>query len=111
MDHRFGVAGVILGHLVLTVGLCLILQPTPEALGMAAVFGAFVGWLKLYARHTQTIGVLLPVTAAALVSALAFWLAPDKTIEASMRALIPLWSRSCPAVCSPPRRSTWPPAR
>jgi uncharacterized membrane protein YjjP (DUF1212 family) len=89
MDHRFGVAGVILGHLVLTVGLCLILQPTPEALGMAAVFGAFVGWLKLYARHTQTIGVLLPVTAATLVSALAFWLAPDKTIEASMRVLIP----------------------
>ena len=28
--------GVIGGHMVLTIGLALILQPTPEALGMAA---------------------------------------------------------------------------
>jgi uncharacterized membrane protein YjjB (DUF3815 family) len=80
---------VILGHTVLTIGLALILQPTPEALGMAAVFGALVGALKLYARHTQTIGVLLPVATATLVSALAFWIAPDRTIEGSMRVLIP----------------------
>jgi uncharacterized membrane protein YjjP (DUF1212 family) len=89
MPHRFGAAGVILGHMVLTVGLALILQPTPEALGMAAVFGALVGALKLYARHTQTIAVLLPVTAATLVSALAFWIAPDRTLDGSMRVLIP----------------------
>ena len=89
MPHRFGVAGVILGHMVLTIGLALILQPTPLALGMAAVFGALVGALKLYARHTQTIGVLLPVATATLVSALAFWIAPDRTIEGSMRVLIP----------------------
>ncbi|WP_028066529.1 threonine/serine ThrE exporter family protein [Solirubrobacter soli] len=89
MRHRFGATGVIVGHAVLTVGLALILQPTPVALGMAAVFGAFVGALKLYARHTQTIGVLLPVAAATLVSALAFWFAPDRTIDASMRVLIP----------------------
>jgi uncharacterized membrane protein YjjP (DUF1212 family) len=89
MPHRFGAAGVILGHLVLTVGLALTLQPTPEALGAAAVFGALVGALKLYARHTQTIAVLLPVTAATAVSALAFWIAPDRTIDGSMRVLIP----------------------
>jgi uncharacterized membrane protein YjjP (DUF1212 family) len=89
MPHRVGVAGVILGHMVLTVGLALILQPTPEALATAAVFGALVGTLKLYARHTQTIAVLLPVTAATLVSALAFWIAPDRTVDSSMRVLIP----------------------
>ena len=37
MPHRFGVAGVIGGHVVLTIGLALILQPTPQALGAAAV--------------------------------------------------------------------------
>lgn len=89
LPHRFGTLGVIGGHTVLTLGLALILQPTPEALGMAAVFGALIGWLKLSTRHMQTVGVLLPVTAATLVSALAFWIAPDKTIDGSMRVLIP----------------------
>lgn len=40
LPHRFATLGVIGGHMVLTIGLALILQPTPQALGMAAVFGA-----------------------------------------------------------------------
>jgi uncharacterized membrane protein YjjP (DUF1212 family) len=87
--HRFGAIGVIGGHMVLTIGLALILQPTPEALGTAAGFGALIGVLKLHATHWQTVGVLLPVVAATLVSALAFGLHPDKTIDGSMRVLIP----------------------
>jgi uncharacterized membrane protein YjjP (DUF1212 family) len=87
--HRFGAIGVIGGHMVLTIGLALILQPTPEALGTAAGFGALIGVLKLYASHWQTVGVLLPVVAATLVSALAFGFQPDKTVDGSMRVLIP----------------------
>jgi uncharacterized membrane protein YjjP (DUF1212 family) len=87
--HRFGTLGVIGGHMVLTIGLALILQPTPQALGMAAVFGALIGWLKLVTRDMQTTAVLLPVTAATLVSFLAFWIRPDQTIDGSMRVLIP----------------------
>jgi uncharacterized membrane protein YjjB (DUF3815 family) len=75
--------------MVLTIGLALILQPTPEALGTAAGFGALIGVLKIYAERLQTVGVLLPVAAATLVSALAFGLQPDKTIDGSMRVLIP----------------------
>ena len=89
MRHRFGAAGVIGGHMVLTIGLALILQPTPEALGTAAGFGALIGALKLYASHRQTVSVLLPLLAATLVSALAFGFQPDKTIDGSMRVLIP----------------------
>ena len=89
MPHRFGVVGVIGGHMVLTLGLALILQPTPEALAATAVFGALIGALKIYARDLQTVGVLLPIAAATLVSTLAFWLAPDQTIDGSMRILIP----------------------
>jgi uncharacterized membrane protein YjjP (DUF1212 family) len=89
LPHRFGTLGVIAGHTVLTAGLALILQPTPQALGMAAVFGALIGWLKISTRHMATVAVLLPVTAATLVSFLAFWIAPDKTIDGSMRVLIP----------------------
>ena len=89
MRHRFGTAGVIGGHMVLTLGLALILQPTPEALAAAAVFGALIGALKIYAHDLQTVGVLLPIGAATLISALAFWFAPDQTIDGSMRILIP----------------------
>ena len=89
MRHRFGAAGVIGGHMVLTIGLALILQPTPEALGTAAGFGALIGALKLYASQRQTVSVLLPLLAATLVSALAFGFQPDKTIDGSMRVLIP----------------------
>ena len=87
--HRFGTLGVIGGHMILTIGLALILQPTPQALGMAAVFGALIGWLKVSTRHMQTATVLLPVAAATLVSLLAFWIKPDQTIDGSMRVLIP----------------------
>lgn len=89
LPHRFGKVGEIGGHMVLTLGLALILQPTPQALGMATVFGALIGWLKVSTRRMQTVTVLLPVTAATLVSALAFWIAPDKTVDGSMRVLIP----------------------
>ena len=78
MPHRFGAAGVIGGHMILTIGLALILQPTPEALGTAAGFGALIGALKLYATRWQTVGVLLPLAAATLVSALAFGFRPTR---------------------------------
>jgi len=89
IQHRFGLVGVIAGHMVLTIGLTLILQPTPEALGLSAALGALVGALKAYTRNLHTVGVLLPVTAATIVSAAAFWLAPDRTLDSSMRVLIP----------------------
>ena len=89
LPHRFGSVGVIGGHMVLTIGLALILQPTPDALVAAAIFGALIGVLKIYARDLQTVGVLLPIAAATLISALAFWFAPDQTIDGSMRILIP----------------------
>jgi uncharacterized membrane protein YjjP (DUF1212 family) len=89
MPHRFGAIGFIAGHMVLTIGLALILQPTPDAVLAAGLFGVLIGALKFSARHLQTVGVLLPVAAATLVSALAFWFAPDKTIDGSMRILIP----------------------
>ena len=43
LPHRFGAFGVVAGHAVLTVGLALILQPTPVALITATVFGTLIG--------------------------------------------------------------------
>jgi uncharacterized membrane protein YjjP (DUF1212 family) len=39
---RFGASSTILGHVVLTVGICLVLQPTWGDLALAALFGALV---------------------------------------------------------------------
>jgi uncharacterized membrane protein YjjP (DUF1212 family) len=69
---RFGWVGVVLGHVILTVGLALILMPTRTNLATAAVLGLIVGLLKLLNRGRAVLSVPLPVVAAAIVSALAF---------------------------------------
>jgi uncharacterized membrane protein YjjP (DUF1212 family) len=89
LPHRFGPVGIVAGHVIITLGLCLMLQPTPIALLASAIFGALVGLMKLGARNAPRMQVLLPVTAAALVSLLAFRIAPNHATQESLRALIP----------------------
>ncbi|MEU4220350.1 threonine/serine exporter family protein [Actinoplanes sp. NPDC026623] len=72
MRPRFGYVATVLAHLVMTVGLCLILQPTPLDVAVAAVFGAIVGSLIPLARLPGTPGVLTPMVCASIVSALTF---------------------------------------
>jgi uncharacterized membrane protein YjjP (DUF1212 family) len=89
MRHRFGPAGLVGGQVVITLGLCLILQPTPIVLLASALFGVLVGVMQLRARSASTLRVLLPIAAATLVSLIAFAVAPAKATEESLRALIP----------------------
>jgi uncharacterized membrane protein YjjP (DUF1212 family) len=69
---RFGLPGIIVGHIILTVGLATVLMPAWTNLAAAAVFGAIVGGLKALNRDRPVLSVPLPVVAAALVSALVF---------------------------------------
>jgi uncharacterized membrane protein YjjP (DUF1212 family) len=69
---RFGLAGAIVGHTILTAGLAIMLMPTLTNLAAAVVFGAIVGVLKGFNRDRAVLSVPLPVVAAALVSALVF---------------------------------------
>ena len=69
---RFGPAGVIGGHAILTVGLGMVLMPTLTNLAAAALLGAIVGALKVFNRDRPVLAVPLPVVAAAIVSALVF---------------------------------------
>jgi uncharacterized membrane protein YjjP (DUF1212 family) len=89
LRHRFGAPGTVIGHTVISIGLSLILQPTPIVLLSSAVFGAGVGLLKVAVQDMPTLRVLLPITVATLVSLIAFLVAPDKTAQESLRALIP----------------------
>jgi uncharacterized membrane protein YjjP (DUF1212 family) len=69
---RFGRAGVIVGHTILSVGLAIVLMPALTNLAAAAVLGAIVGALKVLNRDRPILSAPLAVVAAALVSVLVF---------------------------------------
>ncbi|MCX6972073.1 MAG: threonine/serine exporter family protein [Verrucomicrobia bacterium] len=69
---RFGPLGHVAGHAILTVGLALVLMPTPTNLAAAAVLGLIVGLIKLFNRGRTMLSVPLPVIAATVVSSLVF---------------------------------------
>ena len=71
---RFGAAGAIGGHAILSVGLALVLTQSPTNLAATAGLGAIVGALKLLNRNRPSLSVHMPVVAATLVSAIVFLL-------------------------------------
>ena len=88
LGPRFGRLQSIAGYSVLTMGLCLILQPAPLDVAAAAVFGALVGVLRSLGRSQQTLLVLMPVIAAFSVSALSALAVNEELLEPGMRAMV-----------------------
>jgi uncharacterized membrane protein YjjP (DUF1212 family) len=88
MKPRFGHAVTILGHVVLTVGICLVLQPTWADLALAAVFGALVGAMKLVGARWVSVQMIMPVTAAFVVASITFLLTDHGWANADLRAMI-----------------------
>lgn len=72
MGPRHGRLVTVLAYVVLTVGLCLILQPTATDVAIAAALGAVVGTLLLFAHGHPSLTILVPGLCATLVSALSF---------------------------------------
>ena len=85
---RFGRLQSIAGYAVLTMGLCLILQPAPLDVAAAAMFGALVGVLRSLGQSQQTLLVLMPVIAAFSVSALSALAVNEELLEPGMRAMV-----------------------
>ena len=85
---RFGTVPYVISHGVLTVGLGLVINPAAVDLWVYAVLGIVVGAMKVWASRFGTGGYLLPVVAAALISAIAF-LAHGGNDAASLRLTIP----------------------
>ncbi len=69
---RFGSVGAVVGHSVLSVGLAIVLMPTPVNLATAAVLGFVVGLIKLASAGRSVLSVPLPVVTATAVSSLVF---------------------------------------
>lgn len=63
---------MLLGNVILTVGLGLMLNPTPQALIGYAVLGLAVQLLVMLADRFQLLSLALPVTAGAVVTLLAY---------------------------------------
>jgi uncharacterized membrane protein YjjP (DUF1212 family) len=72
LDKRFPVWITVIGYAVQSVGLALILQPTPWSLYGAAVLGLLVGGLSVIGRRIEAIGYMLPTVCAFLVAFVVF---------------------------------------
>ena len=86
---KYRTLSTLAGHVVLTVGICLILQPTWSDVALAAVFGLVVGMLKLVGARWVPAQTLMPIAAAFIVSALTFLLANQGWANANLRTMIP----------------------
>ncbi|WP_277950258.1 threonine/serine exporter family protein [Mycolicibacterium sp. P9-64] len=72
LDKRFPVWITVIGYAVQSVGLALILQPTPWSLYGAAVLGLLVGVLTVIGRRNEAVGYMLPTVCAFLVAYIVF---------------------------------------
>ncbi|HRI14230.1 MAG TPA: threonine/serine exporter family protein [Verrucomicrobiota bacterium] len=88
-EARFGLAGVVLGHTILAVGVAMVLMPTLSNVAAAAALGLIVGLVKLLNRGRATQAVPMPVAAAALVSSLVFLAVRNGLPVDPLHALIP----------------------
>jgi uncharacterized membrane protein YjjP (DUF1212 family) len=86
---RFGSAGAIAGHTILTVGLTMLLESTPGHLAVAVILGMIVGVLKLLNRDRPLLAVPMPVVAATLVSTLVYFSMRHGLSVNPLHALIP----------------------
>lgn len=88
MRPRFGRWVTVLGHAVLTAGICLVLQPTWGDMVLAFLFGLLVGGLKLVGGRWPSIQLIMPVTVAFVVASVTFLLAAPGWADADLRAMI-----------------------
>jgi uncharacterized membrane protein YjjP (DUF1212 family) len=88
MPPRRGVVVTVLGYAAMTVGLCLVLQPTASDVAIAAGLGVLVGCFVLAARGNATLTVLVPVLSATAVAAISFESVKHGVADPGLRTLI-----------------------
>ncbi len=88
MRPQHGVLVTSLSYTAMTIGLCLILQPTPGDVAIAAGLGALVGGFVRLTRGHHAMTVLVPVLSAIVVSALTFEAVRHGIADPGLRAMI-----------------------
>ena len=85
---RHGAVVTVAAYSAMTVGLCLILQPTPSDVAIAAGLGAIVGMIAHAAHGRQTLTVFVPMLAAMIVAGLSFEAVQHGVADPGLRTLI-----------------------
>jgi len=88
MRPRYGRAVTLLAHAAMTVGLCLILQPTPLDVAIAGGLGAVVGAFLLVAGGRAGLVLFVPLLSALIVSAISFVAVEQGLADPGLRTLI-----------------------
>jgi uncharacterized membrane protein YjjP (DUF1212 family) len=78
----------VVGYMILTAGICLILQPTWLDVLLAAAFGLMVGLLTHFGTRSTRLQTLLPVVASFVVSATTLLLADQGWANANVRTMV-----------------------
>lgn len=86
MKPRFHAVVRVLGHAILSVGLCLLLIPTAEGVVMAFVLGLLVGLAKLV--PSDALQLVLPTLSAFVCAVAVYALAPYVGVGDPLRLLI-----------------------
>ncbi len=84
---RFGFWLSLVGHVLLTVGFGLVLNPTAAALPIYAILGVIIGVLLLAGSRVRTLALVLPVIAA-FVATLFVGLAAPELAKVSILSLV-----------------------
>jgi uncharacterized membrane protein YjjP (DUF1212 family) len=88
MEPRHGPATTVAAYGAMTVGLCLVLQPTPSDVLLSAVLGLVIGLLAQQAHGRPRLFVLAPVLAATVASACSFEALKHGIGDPGLRTLI-----------------------
>jgi uncharacterized membrane protein YjjP (DUF1212 family) len=87
--HQFGAVGIFIGYILFSVGIGLLLQPTPEQLLVSGVLGAIVGILLVLSRGRNRFLLILPVIAALIVSSSFLYGVKIGLVTGSVAMLLP----------------------
>ena len=87
--HQFGPLGILVGYILFSMGIGMLLQPTPEQLIVSGVLGAIVGILLIFGRGRTRFLLILPVVAAFIVSSIFIWGVKAGLLTGSVAMLMP----------------------
>ena len=87
--HQFGPLGILVGYILFSMGIGMLLQPTPEQLIVSGVLGAIVGILLIFGRGRTRFLLILPVVAALIVSSIFIWGIKAGLLTGSVAMLMP----------------------
>jgi len=87
--HCFGSIGILIGYILFSMGIGMLLQPTPEQLIVSGGLGAIIGIILIVSQKRNRLILLLPVVAAFIVSSIFLWSLKTGLIAGSITMLLP----------------------